>query len=164
MNIESLGPEPQIDPQVRMEELMTENKKLRFLLACRVAGSTLYGDDGELSDCSEHPFIDFKRDDPDTLQAKLITRNQKRLAANPNAANAEVVIDYTNWRGQRSLRRIRPNHFYFGTTVWHPESGWLLNAKDMEKSEERVFAVKDIHNWNGSVEWFHAFMRTANQP
>ena len=52
---------------------------LRRLLAFRVTSpALLYTDDGELSDASARPLIDFLRDSPQEIQAKLIERNHGR--------------------------------------------------------------------------------------
>lgn len=59
----------------------------------------------------------------------------------------EVMIDYTNWRGERSLRRIRPLQIDFENNEWHPETQWLLLAIDVDKGEPRAFALKNIHKW-----------------
>lgn len=60
----------------------------------------------------------------------------------------EVVIDYTNWRGERAKRVIAPTgQMRFAATVWHPEPQWLMEAMDVEKGEHRLFAMKDIHAW-----------------
>lgn len=56
-------------------------------------------------------------------------------------------IDYTNYRGERALRRIWPRGISFGTTEYHPEPQWLLLAFDLEKQADRHFAMKDIHAW-----------------
>lgn len=61
-----------------------------------------------------------------------------------------VEIDYTNHRGERSVRRIEPDDDFpmrFGRTAYHPEPQWLLDAMDLDKNEERTFAMKDIHSW-----------------
>jgi hypothetical protein len=61
---------------------------------------------------------------------------------------AEIVeIDYTNYRGERSLRRIQPKKLRFESTEWHPEPQWLMEALDLGKNETRYFALKDIHSW-----------------
>lgn len=60
---------------------------------------------------------------------------------------SEVVIDYTNWRGERAGRRILPLDLVFQATEWHPKEQWLLRAIDVEKGDERLFAVADIHSW-----------------
>ena len=52
-----------------------ENAELRTLLAVRIAGPSLYHDDGELQDTSAAPFIDWRRDSVEMIQAKLWQRN-----------------------------------------------------------------------------------------
>lgn len=59
----------------------------------------------------------------------------------------EVLIDYTNWRGERSTRRIIPLSIAFENNEWHPESQWLLEAVDVEKGDVRTFAMQNIHCW-----------------
>jgi predicted DNA-binding transcriptional regulator YafY len=61
--------------------------------------------------------------------------------------NQEVIIDYTNYRGERGMRTIRPMEMFFGLNDFHPGEQWLLKAIDVEKNAERVFAMKDIHSW-----------------
>jgi predicted DNA-binding transcriptional regulator YafY len=57
----------------------------------------------------------------------------------------EVVIDYTNWRGERAHRRIIPLGVSFTSNEWHPTPQWLLLAIDVEKDAERTFAMCSIH-------------------
>lgn len=45
------------------------------------------------------------------------------------------------------MRRIRPIKIFFGSTKWHKEAQWLLKAMDIDKGEERDFALKDILKW-----------------
>ncbi|MFZ4100006.1 MAG: WYL domain-containing protein [Chlamydiia bacterium] len=59
-----------------------------------------------------------------------------------------VVIDYTNWRGERALRRIQPQSIQFGTTEWHPKPQWLLVAWDLDREALREFSLSDIHAWS----------------
>lgn len=58
---------------------------------------------------------------------------------------SRVVIDYTNWRGERSKRTIEPFSIRFGSTEWHKEDQWLLMA--WTDKGRREFAMKDIHSW-----------------
>ena len=58
-----------------------------------------------------------------------------------------VVIDYTNHRGERARRRIRPAAIRFGEAEWHPGPQWLMEAICLEKNAQRTFAMKDIHGW-----------------
>ncbi len=56
-----------------------------------------------------------------------------------------LVIGYTNWRGEWSMRQIIPTGApYWGTTEWHPAPGWLLPAIDVDKGENRLFAMADF--------------------
>ena len=59
----------------------------------------------------------------------------------------EVIIDYTNFRGERALRRIRPLTVRFEAIEWHEEVQWLLRAVDVERGATRDFAMADIHSW-----------------
>lgn len=60
----------------------------------------------------------------------------------------DVEIDYTNWKGERSLRRIRPTclAWSFGND-WHPDPQFVLVALDLDKNQERTFAMSGIHSW-----------------
>ena len=58
-----------------------------------------------------------------------------------------AVIDYTNHRGERSKRRIRPHTIQYENSEWHPETQWILHAYDLTKGSHREFAMKDIHSW-----------------
>lgn len=60
-----------------------------------------------------------------------------------------VIIDYTNWRGVRSYRKITPIRIRFGVSPWHMEPPWLLIAFDFDKRQEREFAMKKIYSWTG---------------
>lgn len=63
----------------------------------------------------------------------------------------EILIDYTNWRGERAIRRVRPLTIRFENTEWHPETQWLMRAVDIERGATRDFAMKDIHSWTAST-------------
>lgn len=61
-----------------------------------------------------------------------------------------VTIDYTNWRGERRRRCIRPIRFYFGEVTWHPGPQWLMDAIDLDRPDDdrqRTFALSGIHSW-----------------
>lgn len=59
-----------------------------------------------------------------------------------------TVIDYTNYRGERSLRTIMPIEIgFFEIDNYHGNNQWLLRAFDFDKGAERRFALKDIHSW-----------------
>ena len=58
-----------------------------------------------------------------------------------------VEIDYTNWRGERSVRRVLPLSWRYGSNEWHKDQQWLMKACDLDKDEEREFAMSSIHSW-----------------
>jgi len=60
-------------------------RQLRRML-CLSRGNQPYMDDGEASDGSMHPFIDYMRDTPDEIAAKWEERNRKTLSAHLAAA------------------------------------------------------------------------------
>jgi predicted DNA-binding transcriptional regulator YafY len=61
---------------------------------------------------------------------------------------AFVCIDYTNYRGERSTRIIRPLSIKFMSNEWHREPQWLLEAHDLDKDAIRTFAMSHIHSWD----------------
>ena len=63
-----------------------------------------------------------------------------------------VEIDYTNWRGERSIRLIHPLRLAFENNEWHSDTQWLLEAVDLAKSEIRTFALASIHSWTPSPD------------
>lgn len=58
-----------------------------------------------------------------------------------------VEIDYTNWRGERRLRRIEPQAIGITKSEWHPKEQWCIQAIDCEDGKQKDFAMKDIHSW-----------------
>lgn len=62
------------------------------------------------------------------------------------SAEQTLTIDYTNWKGIRGERKIVPVKIWFGSTKFHPEEQWLLDATDVAKNEVRTFALVDIHS------------------
>ena len=61
--------------------------------------------------------------------------------------NKNIKILYTNYRGETAIRDVIPIKIWFGSTDWHPEEGWLMDAYDIEKKNNRSFAMKDIKAW-----------------
>jgi predicted DNA-binding transcriptional regulator YafY len=59
----------------------------------------------------------------------------------------QVVIDYTNHRGERRKRVVVPSFVAFEFNEWHPQAQWLLHAWDVEKAAMRTFAMAGIHEW-----------------
>lgn len=70
------------------------------------------------------------------------------------STTSDVIIDYTNHRGERRERRIRPTGLIWHPegTEWHKGPQWILWAVDLEPtgSEPRPvkgFAMTGIHSW-----------------
>ncbi len=60
-----------------------------------------------------------------------------------------VVAEYTNWRGVRRTRYLRPLRvpLEFISTQYHPEPQWIMQAIDVELGEVRDFALAGFHSW-----------------
>ncbi len=58
-----------------------------------------------------------------------------------------VYIDYTNWRGERGLRKIVPQRIEHKSSQWHPTPQFVLVAWDVDRQQERDFAFSGIHGW-----------------
>lgn len=59
-----------------------------------------------------------------------------------------VIIDYTNWRGERRLRKILPLKLIYANNEYHPEEQWLLEGADLEDNYKvKTFSMKDVHSW-----------------
>lgn len=56
----------------------------------------------------------------------------------------ELQFLYTNWRGETSIRTAVPVKIWYGKTDWHPDEQWFIKAIDVEKGEERDFALVDM--------------------
>jgi len=59
----------------------------------------------------------------------------------------DVVIKYTNYLGETTERHIIPIRIYFGSTQYHQEAQWLLEAFDLDRDVARTFALKGVLGW-----------------
>jgi hypothetical protein len=82
-------------PQARSEaSLLREIEDLRYILAyTKSTTGMLYTDDGELSDSTARPHIDYRRDSVATLRKKFAERYKQSLAAQPLPEVASAVGD-----------------------------------------------------------------------
>lgn len=55
-----------------------------------------------------------------------------------------LKFTYRNHRGEVGERRVIPNGLVFGSTQWHPEMQWLLRGFDLDRNDDRDFAIFDI--------------------
>ncbi len=62
-----------------------------------------------------------------------------------------VEIDYRNYRGERSIRKILPLSWRFGSSEYHKEPQWLVLAYDFDKKANREFAQSDISDWKPTL-------------
>lgn len=56
----------------------------------------------------------------------------------------QIQFHYKNWRGETSIRTVVPIKIWYGRTEWHPLEQWFIKAIDVEKGEERDFALVDM--------------------
>jgi hypothetical protein len=59
-----------------------------------------------------------------------------------------VKVKYKNYRGEVGTRSIIPMEVYWGQTEYHPHDQWLLKVWDVEKNAERIYAFKDIQEFD----------------
>jgi hypothetical protein len=75
---------------------------------------------------------------------------QKRAEVEANGSRI-VIIDYTNWRGERRKRRVYPilGTLRFTETPHHKPAQWVFNALDLERDDQalRTFALANVHSW-----------------
>lgn len=65
----------------------------------------------------------------------------------PLNGNQILVIDYTNYRGERSIRRVRPIRWEWAQSEFHPGgTHYFLRALDIGKQDIRLFLASDIHS------------------
>ncbi|MDV6291468.1 DUF1653 domain-containing protein [Rhodococcus aetherivorans] len=67
-----------------------------------------------------------------------------------------ITIDYVNHRGERAIRSITPHRVWFGTTEWHPEEQWFLEATDHDRHALRNFALSAIKQWSVEMSGIQA--------
>lgn len=62
---------------------------------------------------------------------------------------AVATVVYVNYRGEESVRHIIPyqNSLRYGVSEWHKTPGYLLKVHDVDKGEDREFAMSGIKKW-----------------
>lgn len=73
----------------------------------------------------------------------FITHDGNRIPKAEREPPALAIL-YTNWRGVTAVRHVMPRGVRYGSSKWHPEPQWLLEAFDVEKGETREFAFNKI--------------------
>ena len=59
--------------------------------------------------------------------------------------NKKIRFNYRNYKGNVSLRTVVPDRIYFGSTEQHKEEQWIMLAWDVDKEQDRAFAIRDIY-------------------
>jgi len=62
-----------------------------------------------------------------------------------------MTFTYTNWRGETALRRVLPMRVHWGTTEWHPDAQWLMEATDLDRGTVRTFAMVNMTHIGGTA-------------
>jgi len=55
-----------------------------------------------------------------------------------------ISFKYKNWKNIISIRKVKLIKFWIGSTEFHKNKQVFMKALDVNKQEERDFAVKDI--------------------
>lgn len=55
-----------------------------------------------------------------------------------------LTMVYQNWQGKIGDRTVQPTGIAYGSTEWHPEPQWFLEAFDVDKQALRQFALNDV--------------------
>lgn len=96
--------------------------------AVRCASETPIGASGEASDGEITSSVSCASTHPAVVASTFVV---------PDG----IELVYRNHRGEVRTRRIVPLGVYFGSTQWHPEPQWLLNAIDAEDNTTKQFAL-----------------------
>tara|TARA_B100001179_G_C18598714_1_gene408749 strand:- start:1701 stop:1994 length:294 start_codon:yes stop_codon:yes gene_type:complete len=75
------------------------------------------------------------------VSANMMEEANKQIALQTNTT---IEVDYTNWRGVKSKRRIHAIRFERKSTEWHPEECVMLLAFDFDKDAYRDFKIVDF--------------------
>lgn len=58
-----------------------------------------------------------------------------------------VEIVFVDNTGKTVFRRIKPNKIFFESNKSSSTPQWLVQAYDLDKSDQQTFALKDIRAW-----------------
>src|SRR3989344_4888587 len=77
-----------------------------------------------------------------------------------NDENKKIIISYTNHRNDTRERAIIPIEIWFGVSKWHDGEQWFLKAFDLDKQEERDFALLSIK----SIQYVFLSDKSLKEP
>lgn len=112
------------------------------------------GNDHTEADCEDRPdddvigeFVSFGNVDGKKANARLAElarRGAQRMPTNQKGNYpSKIQFEYTNWKGRKANRTVRPHAISFRHSDYHGYA-WVLDAYDVDKDEYRSFAIKDI--------------------
>jgi len=72
----------------------------------------------------------------------------------PDPVVVPLLLDYTNWQGERRVRRISPQGLWFGVSEFHDGEQWFIRALDLDRDDRpmRDFAMSGIHRCGWTLE------------
>jgi len=87
------------------------------------------------------------------MVGQKVTITRKDVGSHPAILlDRAVKVKYANYRGEVGIRSIIPMEVYWGQTEYHPHDQWLLKVWDVEKNAERIYAFKDIQEFDVKSE------------
>lgn len=123
---------PYIDLQSMFSLVANQGRRVGLLEALKIAGLQPVGDHHNGGD--------------DAFNAAQLMRWMLEKLRHKEPSQI-VSATYTNWKGETELRRFIPQRMYFGSTAFHPEPQWLIEALDVDRQQPRTFTMKDFQGW-----------------
>lgn len=77
------------------------------------------------------------------MNAEVLLANLERCWV-AMMTGAELAFTYTNYRGEVSDRRAKIRKVGFVTCDWHAGRQWIADGTDLDKGQDRSFAVRDM--------------------
>jgi hypothetical protein len=105
--------------QEQAGQMVSDERTLRRLLCSVYAGPLAYMDDGEAHDSRAHPFIDFLRDAPDVIAAKMRERAASPVQQEGAAPKGEATFPE------------------YGST----DFGWTIMGANVTDGDKRLMAM-----------------------
>ena len=64
-----------------------------------------------------------------------------------------VTFVYRNHRGEEAVRRVIPTGLIYSESVFHKdkERTWFLHGFDLDRQEERTYALDDVLAWGAEA-------------
>jgi hypothetical protein len=81
---------------------------------------------------------------PEAIDEALAAKPLPEELANPSRP---IAVDYTNWRGERRVRKIVPVRIFPGSNQWHKEPQWLMEVVEPDDGETKTLAFAGIHGF-----------------